>query len=496
MPSHHPSRLSCDQLRWHCDLDFLPFVTTDDIDAAHVVVGQQTAYEALLFGIQCDSRDQNVYIRGSRGTGRNRMVEKLLEELQPTTDRKRDYCYVHNFLRPQSPRLIVLPPGQGPMFRRVVSELADFIEVGLRKAMESEPISSQIDELKAEIERSVREISKPLEDELADSQLALVSMQNGPVTQTMILPTVEGEPIPAQQLKALVEQEKAPREQLEKYEELKPKFEKQLAEVSRRVGDAFRDGNQRLQETRASIASELIRNVAQPIFTKFDVPAVHAFLEEVIEDAVENRLDPPEAREEIDLNELYGVNVVLTHKDRTAKPIVFEVSPSIINLLGTVEPKWGPGGIALSDYQGIQAGALLSADQGYLILDANDVLAEPGAWRALMRTVRNGRLEIVPPELGWMRQHFVIQPEPIEIQVRVILIGDVSTYYILDNADPDFREHFKVLADFDSELDRREEAFHQYASVVANIVRSENLPAFDKSAVAALIEHRTGGRST
>ena len=132
--------------------------------------------------------------------------------------------------------------------------------------------------------------------------------------------------------------------------------------------------------------------------------------------------------------------------------------------------------MAISDYRGIVSGALLRANHGYLVLHAHELLTEPGAWRSLMRTICNGRLEIVPPEMGWMRQHVVIQPEPIEIDVRVILIGDVGTYYMLDQGDPDFREHFKVLADFDNEIDQSEQSVNQYASVVANIVK-RRIPA-------------------
>ncbi len=161
----------------------------------------------------------------------------------------------------------------------------------------------------------------------------------------------------------------------------------------------------------------------------------------------------------------------------------------MVNLLGTVEPKWGPGGIAISDFRGIRAGAMLNADRGYLVLDVNDLLSEPGAWRSLMRTLRTGRLEIVPPEVGWMRQYVVTQPEPIDIQVRVILIGDIGTYYQLDHFDADFRELFKVLADFDSEILRDDQGAFQYACVVAGLTDSESLPHFHKTAIAALVEH-------
>ncbi len=489
MSTDLPSRLSHEQVRWKCDPQTLDFETTDDVDPAVQVVGQQAALEALDFGIQCDAPGQNIYVRGTRGTGRMRMVEKMLEDLKPTTDKKRDYCYVHNFNSPQKPRLIKLLPGQAPIFRKVVSELADFIENQLPKALDSEPNSSQLNDLKESIEEEVKGFSQALEEELAANQLGLVSMQNGPATQTVILPLVNGEPVPPTQFKALVEQGQASKEQLEKFSELLPKFQKQLEEVSKNVSEAFRQGNEKLTTLRDKLATELIRDVAKPIFEKFESKPVHAFLEDVVEDAVEYRLDPPEENEQHDLTELYGVNVVLTHKDSEMKPVVFECAPSLINLLGTVESKWGPGGMALSDYRGIRAGALLSANHGYLILDANDVLTEAGAWRSLMRTIRTGRLEIVPPEMGWMRQHVVIQPEPIEIEVRVILVGDVQTYYLLDRGDSDFREHFKILADFDSELERSEHSIRQYAAVVAHIAKSEDLPAFHKTAIAALVEH-------
>ena len=238
--------------------------------------------------------------------------------------------------------------------------------------------------------------------------------------------------------------------------------------------------------------SELPRQLAEdftaPILETFSTAQVKTFLREIIDDVIDNHLHSNDERKP-DFKELYGVNVILSHDDDSARPVVEEITPSLINLLGTVEPDWGPGGMAVSDYRGVRAGALLRADGGYLILDVNDLISEPGAWRALMRTLRTGRLEIVPPEVGWMRQTVVTQPEPIEVQVRVILIGDMRTYYQLDHADPDFRELFKVLADFDSELLRDDHGINQYASVVAGLAKAESLPPFHRSAVAALAEH-------
>jgi len=225
----------------------------------------------------------------------------------------------------------------------------------------------------------------------------------------------------------------------------------------------------------------------EPVSKEFTGDDVKAFLDDVIKDLIENRLAPSEEPENFKV--LYGVNVVLSQEDDYRRPVVEENTPSLLNLLGVVEPKFGPGGMAISDYRGIRAGALLRAANGYLVLDANDIIAEPGGWRALMRTLRTQRLEIVPQEMGFMRQSVVTLPQPVDLNVRVILIGDAQTYYQLDHADPDFRELFKVLADFDSELERNEQTLQQYAAVVSTVSRRESLPAFHRSAVAALAEH-------
>ncbi len=170
-------------------------------------------------------------------------------------------------------------------------------------------------------------------------------------------------------------------------------------------------------------------------------------------------------------------------------PIVEEGSPSLVNLLGSVEPEWSLQGQPHMDYRGVRAGALLRADGGYLILDLKDMQTEAGAWRALMRTLRTGRLEIVPTDLGLFRPAHVLKPEPIEVAVRVILLGDAMTYHQLNALDPDFSEMFKVLADIDHEIDRDAASVAQYARVLAGVVRAEGLLHFDRAAVAALVEH-------
>ena len=235
-------------------------------------------------------------------------------------------------------------------------------------------------------------------------------------------------------------------------------------------------------------AQKLLSVHIDAITKKFDDPRVQSHIDQIVEDITENRLQSEEEHQP-DFRELYGVNVVLTHTDKINRPKIEESTPNLINMLGTVEPEWRSDGRPSSDFRGVRAGALLHADEGYLILDVNDLMSEPGAYRAMMRTLRTGLLEIVPPEVGFMRQQIVTQPEPIKVNVRVILIGDAQTFYQLDYADPDFRELFKVLADFETEITRDESGINQYASVLAQLCVDESLCCFDRTAVAALVEH-------
>ncbi len=478
-----------EQLRWICNPGLLPFETTAELEPAQGVVGQPTAYEALKFGLQCLARGQNVYVRGARGTGRIQMVRDLLKELAPTTTDKRDFCYVHNFQRPDHPRLITLPPGTGPKFRERVLRLAEFYQTGLSKALESEPHLSQRHAMQEALQSQIEQITEPLEADLKSNGMALVSSQQGPISQTMILPIFDGQPVPVDQLKLLVDQGQAPAEQLATFEANYLQYQKRLQDTGRQVSATIREATKKVQELNATLIRSLSAEIIDPILQKFPQQKVRQFLEEIVNHVIQLRLHAKPGDDEPDFLSIYGVNVVLTQTDPTARPIVEESTPSLLNLLGTVEPNWAPGGEAVADYRGVRAGALLNADCGYLIVDVNELIAEPGAWRALMRTLRTEQLEIVPPELGWMRQQAVTLPEPIDVHVRVILVGDVSTYHELDHYNTDFRELFKVLADFDNELPRDDAGVMLYAQVIASLCKTEPLPHFHRSAVAALTEH-------
>lgn len=475
------------QLRWICDPDDFSFQTTAEVEPIPGVVGQDSAIEALRFGLETTAAGQNVYVRGLNGTGRMTMIRRLLEELSPLCRRRFDRCYVHNFSAPESPRLITLPPGRARAFRKLNRDLVEFIEDGLQPALNASNLKSERSAVHERTQAGIDTLTTPFKEKLAKAGLALVSFQSGSVTQTALFPLIEGKPAPPEEVEKLIEAGTLPAEFREKYRSQLEQFAEELESTTQQANDQYRAGLEEVQKLVEDSARELLERVAKPLRQTFKHESVQTFVGEVIDDVLEHRIGATE--EQPPASRRYGVNILVEHTRESSCPMIVETHPSLRNLLGTIEPELTPQGPALADYRRIQAGSLLRADGGYIILDARDVLSEPGAWKILVRTLRSGRLEIVPPELGSPFGSPTLKPEAVDVHLRVILVGSAGTYYALDQNDPDFSELFKVLADFDDTITRTPEALQQYAGVISRLAKEEDLLPFDRTAVAKLAEH-------
>ena len=195
--------LSADKLRWICDPASLPFETTADVDPLPAVVGQDSAVEALKFGLECGAAGQNIFVRGLTGTGRMRLVRRMLEELRPTCRVKHDLCYVHNFSEVDRPRLVTLPAGRARTFRRSVHQFAEFIRDGLAEALNADAVKARREAIERIGNDRIEKITEPFESALKEAGLALVSVQLGPVAQTAIFPVVDGKPVPPEEYEDL-----------------------------------------------------------------------------------------------------------------------------------------------------------------------------------------------------------------------------------------------------------------------------------------------------
>lgn len=479
--------LAIEQLRWRCPPDTIPVGSTSETKPVRQIVGQETAVESLAFGLDSSGPGQNIFIRGMSGTGRSTLVRRLLDTIRPSCPPAKDCCYVHNFAEPERPRLLMFSPTQGQDFRHLMNKFADFIRDDLQGALSSEGVSARRHSLEQNTQKAVEEVVGPFEESLKEAGLTLVSVEAGPVVQTAIFPLVDGRAVAPEEFEQLHTRGEIPDEEYKSAREAHKTFENDLAAINDRADEIRRAHSEAVNKLMEESARSILLRFVRMIESAFPQAQVHAFMNELVDDVVTNRLGVME--EGHDYTGLYRVNVVLDHKAGDRCPVIVENAPTLRNLLGTVDY-----GAELSDgsqprHMCIRGGSLLRADGGFLVVEDREIMEEPEAWKGLKRALRTGRLQILPPETmmpGWSTS---LKPEAIEINTKVLLIGDPDTYQLLDEHDPDFAQLFKVLVDFDSVLPRDEAGIEDYTAVLGNIVREEHLPPFDKTAIAALIEH-------
>ncbi len=476
--------LPADALRWLCDPDTLGFASTDEVDPVEGIVGQPTAVEALRFGLEIDAPGQHVFVRGVAGTGRLTLVRRLLEEIEPEAPPAPDYAYVHNFDSPDRPILLRLPRGRGEGFRDGMEDLRSFITEELSKALRTDIVDARRKEIEQAHEAEIERITTPLEEELAKQELALVVTQEGQSTQPMLLPIIEGEPAPPDRLAALEQDGQITERDIEAMHTRAQGVEDQVTQTFKEVDGVQRRLRKELRDLMQTEATAVLEDAVAELREQYDGPAVQTYLDAVVHDVVHRRLG---ASENGEFTRLYEVNLVVCHEPGARAPVIVENAPSMRSLIGSVDVVRGPDGERRADHMSIYAGSLLRGDGGVVIIEAMELVQNPSVWRALVRTLRSGQVELIPPESAFAVP--ALQPEPAQVRVKVVLIGDTGLYYLLDHNDPDFPLLFKVLADFDSELPRGPQSLSMYAQVISGLARKEGLRPFTAGAVARLAEH-------
>jgi len=370
--------------------------------------------------------------------------------------------------------------------RRRVDDLIAFLQHDLAPSLASDALRTQQAALDDLLQEAIRRLGEPLEAELQANHLALVPIQAGPTVQPAILPVIDGTPVSPERFRALRAQGAIDEAEAERLYTQITAFGKRLAELGEHIAALQHTHRQDVQRLYEQEARRILWSQVRRITEEFPQPAVARFLTDIIEDVATRRLHT--LAEDTAFTRLYRLNVILPHAPDEGCPMVLESAPTMTNLLGLVEREFLAGGMIHSDHLMICAGSLLQADGGFLILEARDVLAEPGAWKVLVRTLRTGRLEIIPSEVAGAWAGPLLKPEPIDVTLKVVLLGDPALYALLDAYDPDFAELFKVLADFDTSIACDQQGVRAYAGFLARLARQEGLPPFARDAVAALTE--------
>ncbi|MEQ1570461.1 MAG: AAA family ATPase [Myxococcota bacterium] len=471
-----------DALRWRCPPTCLDFSTTADLRPAEGVVGQEEAAAALRFGLAIDGPGQNVFVRGLTGSGRLTLIRDLVRTVRPGSPEAPDRCYVFDFANSDQPRLLSLPPGDGPRLKARMDELVRFVLEDLPDLVNTDALRVRTHDVESSAGREASAISGPFDRGLADAGLALVGIESEDGTEPAIVPVIEGEPTTFDDLEEQVQAGKFDADEATRLREAAEGFEVQLEGVSAQVVRIRRRAQRTIRRLVQQEALRVLRDAAADVRRTW--PATEKWLDELLYDVAVNQ---PSFDEHPEKAERYRVNVLVSRELGAPRPMLIENVPTVQNLLGSIDPMPDPSSPA--PHLGIHAGSLARADGGTLIVNARDVLSEPMAWTALTRVLRTGTIELSPVESTQSTLRAPgVKPEPIPVRVKVVLVGEPDVWYALDDADPEFPNLFKVLVDFDEVIPRDAPGIQRYGEVVARIARDEGFPAFTSAAIGALVE--------
>ncbi|NWG02271.1 MAG: AAA family ATPase [Syntrophaceae bacterium] len=490
-----------EKLRWRCDLDTLPFQTTESVSPCDEIIGQERALEAIRVGLDINSIGYNIFVTGLAGTGRFTTIKCVLEEMDVKGKVPNDLCYVNNFRNPDMPHMVSLPAGQGSAFRKEMETLIETLKKKIPLMFENETYLNKKKEVVERFRNKQAEMFRDFEKKVNKEGFALVQIQMGPYSRPGIFPMVEGNPVNIDQLETMVEEDKFSREELDKIKEKQAGLINELEEIFKETRKAEKQIKEELTSLDNEVISPAIKDSISDIKEKFNYQKVHQYLDEVQEDILANLTRFREKEETppplpglvlpqpADSFSEYQVNVLVDNSETKGAPIIVEMTPNYRNLFGTIERVVDRSGIWKTDFLRIKAGSFLRANGGYLIFNALDALTEPWVWPALKRTLKNQVIEIQTYDPFYFFSTSALKPEPIECNTKVIMIGDTQIYYLLYSLDDDFKKIFKIKADFDSVMNKDDQKVHQYATFIRKICDEDRLRAFDKTGVAAVVEY-------
>ncbi len=504
------NELKPNELKWVCPLDKLKFETTDEVEPLEDIIGQERALKALKLGTELFAPGYNIFVCGLTGTGRMTTIKHILKQISPKAPQAPDRCYVYNFKNPDEPRLLEFPRGQAIMFKRNMEAMIFYLRQKIPRTLEDEKYIEARNRIIEKYQRKEQELFREFQKKVESERFAIINMQVENVVKPSIVPIIEGKPVPIEQLINLAKMGKVPEEQVREIEKKYLELQAQMQEIFKKEMILARELSKELDELEREAVKSIVDGIIDEIKEQFQIPKVHEYLDEVRKHILNNlnifkttpeqtkpQLIPSsEQRDEVDPFLPYRVNVILDNSEQEGVPVIIETTPTFANIFGTIEKVYDSRGFWRTDFTKIKAGSLLKADGGYLVLNARDALSEPGVWKALKRTLIYRKLEIQPIDVFFQVSSISLKPEPIEVNTKVIMLGDPELYYLLYEYDEDFRKIFKIKADFDFEMDLNEEGILQYARFVRKICRDENLRQFDKEAIGKIIEFavRQAGR--
>ncbi|GAB4349687.1 MAG: ATP-binding protein [Gammaproteobacteria bacterium] len=486
-------RLEPAELYQRCDPDRFRFRTTAELEPLQSIIGQERAIAALQFGVGMSREGYNLYVLGPPGTGKQSAVRQYLEQQAAQRPRPPDWCYVNDFQNPQQPNALSLPAGRGRRFREELQQLVEDLRTVIPAAFEGDEYQKAVKEMDAELKERQERAFQQLGDQAARVGLGLIRTPAG----FLFAPVRDGEVLPPEKVNELPESE------LKRLEAEREKLEVELEKLLRQIPRWRRETRARLRALNQQVVLETVSHEMAEIREHYsDLEEVMSHLDAFQQDVVEH-LDEFQRAEGGDSGAVqtpkgesdsialrYAVNLLVDNgESENGAPVIFEDNPTYQNLFGRVEHIAQMGAL-ITNFTLIHAGSMHRACGGYLVVEMHKLLMQPFAWEGLKRALRAGKICI--ESVGQMLSLVStvgLEPEPIPLDVKVVLIGERIWYYLLCEYDPDFSELFKVAADFEDRVERTPENDLLYARLIGTLASKEQLRHFDPTAVARVVEY-------
>jgi len=490
--------LRYDQLNNICHVNKFEFKTTDELEPLNSIIGQERAVEAFDFGLQVKKKGYNIYMSGPPGVGKTSYAKLSCEEIAKKEKTPYDWCYVYNFSNPRSPLALKFEQGHGKQFKEDMNELIVIFENEIQKAFNTDDYEKQKSDVRRKYDSNRDELMKKMNDIATAHGFAIKSTNAG----IYFMPVVEGEPVGEEQYDELGE-------------DVKERINKESDIVQDLASSIMRDIKEDEKECRKAVSDLDYKvgmfaighhvNSIQEKYKEYDT--VLKYIEAVQEDVLENidQLISSDTEEDEfsagllpfvmtkksaeDVTLKYKVNLLVDNHGENGAPVVVDFNPTYYNLMGELEYDNEFGNLT-TDFMKIKAGLFHKANGGYLILQAQDVLSNLQAWEAIRRVVKTNEISIesMKEQISGIPAP-TLKPEPIPVNVKVIMIGSSFYYELLREYEEDFDKYFKILADFDYEMERTDDNVENFARFIGSYTKKENMMPFDTGAVAKVVEY-------
>jgi ATP-dependent Lon protease len=509
MPKKNDLRqVPVEKLRWRLDPAILPFNNTEDLKPLKDIIGQKRGVEAFRFGMGMAKQGYNVFVTGASGSGRLATVRKMLEELSLKNGAApEDLCYVNNFKNPDEPTLLTLEAGTGTQFKKDIHEFIEVLKKEVPQLFGSPDYLNKKKEIMTEYEEKGKTFFKDLDKKVREHGFALVDIQMGEIKRPDVMPLVDGSPVHIDQVEEMVEKGRYPKDEFEAMKKNQVQLRAEVDQIFLELKELQKEVQRRIEDTDRLMFMKMVDELIEPLKKRYNTAKIVSYFNDMTDDMC-NDLSIFSSQSQHQMQGIifaapqgdpflsYQVNLLVDNSDQKGPPVIIESYPTYRNLFGSIERVVDKSGIWKTDFSKIKAGSFVKAKGGFLVLNLLDLLIEPGVWQSLKRALKTEKMEIQTYDPFYLFTTSGLKPEPIEVDVKVVIITEPYIFHLLFSYDEDVAKIFKVRADFDSSMDKNEESVLQFAEFVKLKKDEENLKPFDKTAIACLVEHavRMAGR--